>query len=483
MTELTVAVSRRRLTFATAIQIGVRLVGALLGVVVAAVLARSLSRPQFGELALALTITTLAGSLGDLGLKQVAVREMARGPERRSQIAGALLAAQLVTGLVLALVGTGVAFALMPGHEARLMAVFVMATMPVGAISGLAVASQARLRPDLVIAPMLVQNLIWLGVVLALAATGGSLALYGVGAFGAAVVQAAVAAAIAVRVTRVSFSGSGGLIVELLKLAWPLGLAGLFVTAYYRIDGVLLFHYRGATASAYYSAAYRFLDVLQIFPITVTGVLLPFLAAAERGTDAAARRRRAFELAVIVLLAVAIPLAALGAILAPGVVSLIYGGAYHRSILLLRILLPAFIPICLGYVLTSQLILHDMLRPYIAITSMGAVVNLAANVIGIPIGGAPVAAWATVGTELVVMAAIAGWTKARLGLGLPLGRIGRCLIATGVTAVAVWFLRSEPLEVGLIVAAIVYPPVLFGLRAVSLSELRALLTREAAAHA
>ena len=99
MTELTVAVSRRRLTLATAVQIGGRVLGALLGVVVAGTLARSLTRGQFGELSLALSITGLAATLGDLGLRQVAVREMARTPERRPVIAGALLTAQLVLGV------------------------------------------------------------------------------------------------------------------------------------------------------------------------------------------------------------------------------------------------------------------------------------------------------------------------------------------------------------------------------------------------
>ena len=94
----TVVLSRRRLTLATAAQIGGRLIGALLGVVVAGTLARSLSRPAFGELALGLTVLGLAGSLTDLGMNTIAVREMARDPERRPQIAGALAAAQLITG-------------------------------------------------------------------------------------------------------------------------------------------------------------------------------------------------------------------------------------------------------------------------------------------------------------------------------------------------------------------------------------------------
>ena len=190
---------------------------------------------------------------------------------------------------------------------------------------------------------------------LVLAATGAPLALYGVGALGAAVAQAAITLAFLARVTEVSFVGARRLIAELLKLAWPIGLAGMFVTAYYRIDALLLFHYRGATANAYYSAAYRFIDVLQIVPITASSVLLPFLAGAQRAAGSVARAHRAFDLAVVLVLAVAVPVAVFGIILAPGLVALVYGAAYHRSVVLLQILLPAFIPICIGYVLTSQL--------------------------------------------------------------------------------------------------------------------------------
>jgi O-antigen/teichoic acid export membrane protein len=408
---------------------------------------------------------------------------MARRPEDRASVAGALCVVQLVMGVVLGLIGVAVAFTLMKGAQARVMAAFVMATMPLGAIGALTIASQARLRPELVIIPTLVQNVVWLTVVLVLAGVNGGLALYGVGALLAAVVQAAVSVALAGRVTDVRFDGTRALIFDLLRLAWPIGLAGVFVTAYYRIDAVLLFHYRGATASAYYSAAYRVIDVLQILPMTVSGVLLPLLASAEREGVGHPRLKQIFQLATGLLLSVALPVAACGAILAPGIVRLIYGHRYDSSIYLLQVLLPAFIPICLGYVLTGQLILHQLLRPYIVITFVGAVVNVAANVLAIPRYGAPAAAWATLGTEVLVMACIAAVVRRRLDLSLPTARILRCAAATAVTAVAVWLVRSDPLIVGLAAAAIVYPPCLLASRAVSIAELRALLAPEAAANA
>ena len=113
MRATTVAVSRRRLTLATGAQIGGRTFGALLGVLVAATLARSLSHPQFGDLSLGLTILALAGSLNDLGMSQIAIREMARRPEDRARIAGALWMAMLAMGTVTAVIGGAVGFALM----------------------------------------------------------------------------------------------------------------------------------------------------------------------------------------------------------------------------------------------------------------------------------------------------------------------------------------------------------------------------------
>jgi O-antigen/teichoic acid export membrane protein len=483
MKATTVDVSRRRLTLATGLQIAARVVGVFLGVLVAASLARSLSRPAFGELSLALTILALAGSVTDLGIGRIAVREMARDPEARPNIVGALCTVELTLSIAMAVVGTLVAFALMRGSQARLMAVLVMVGMPLGAVNGLTIAAQARLRPELVIIPSLVQSIVWLAAVLTLGSTHAALSLYGAGFLASAVVQAGVTLALAAVVTEVRFTGTRRLIGRLLRLAWPIGLAGMFVTAYYRIDGVLLFHYRGATAAAYYSAAYRVIDVIQIAPVTLGGVLLPLLVNAERAGAGRERIKQLFDLAATGLLAVALPVALCGAILAPRIIRLVYGPHFYPSVHLLQILLPAFIPICLGYVLTSQLILYDLLRPYIVITFVAATVNILANVVGLPRYGAAAAAWTTLGTELLVTTSLAWLVRARVGLSLPARRALRVACAVAITGLAVWLVRSQPLVLGFVVAAIVYPPCLIASRGLSLAELRGLLTREAAANA
>ncbi len=478
----TAAVTRRRLTVGTVIQLASRVLGALFGVVVAASLARSLSRTEFGELSLVLTLVTLAASVMDLGINQIAVREMAARPEARSRITGALTVAQLLTGAALGAIALVLAIVLLHGTQARIMAILIVLTLPLGALGALTIAAQARLRPELYILPTFVQSVAWLAIVLVLGASGAHLALYGVGFLVASLVQSASIVVMSAHVTTVRFDGALALIVELLKVSWPMGVAGMFVTAYYKIDGILLFHFHGAIASAYYSASYRVIDVLQILPMTVSGVVLPLATTLHR-EGSPERSRRLYDFAAVILVAVAAPVIVCGVILAPGIVGLVYGPKYHRSILLLQILLPAFLPICLSYLLTSRLIVLGRLRPYIAITGCAAVLNIAANVIGLPRYGAPLAGWATVGTELLVTTAVGLVGRRALGLGLPIRRCLWCVAAGLPVELAVWLVRHESLIVGLAIAVIFYPVCLIGSRAVSMSDLRAFVSERNLARA
>ncbi len=117
------------------------------------------------------------------------------------------------------------------------------------------------------------------------------------------------------------------------------------------------------------------------------------------------------------------------------------------------------------------------------IAFVGAAINVVANVLAIPHYGAAAAAWTTLGTELLSMTGVTIVVSRRLGLTLPLPRALRCLGAAAVTGGAVWLVRSAPLSVGIVVAAIVYPPCLLALGGVKTAELRSLLTRQAAADA
>ena len=68
-----------------------RLLNLGLGLVVVILIARTLGVAGSGTWASLLAVTTIAGTLADLGIEQVAVRRMAADPEDEPDVLGALL--------------------------------------------------------------------------------------------------------------------------------------------------------------------------------------------------------------------------------------------------------------------------------------------------------------------------------------------------------------------------------------------------------
>jgi len=471
-----VRLSTRRLTATTTINLAGRIVGVALGVGVAAILTRSLDVSTFGRLSLVLALVGVAGTAGDFGLTQVAVRDMASRPEERPALLGSLVTLRLLVGAVLTAGVVGAVVLMTPDGSSRVMGVLIALTVPIGALAALQAGAQARLRPELMTMVTLGQGLAWLAFVALLAAVGASPAWYGAGFLAAAMIQAALAWIVLRPVSSVSWGLGRGVAGPLVRSALPLGLAGLFVTAYYRIDGVILYQLKGPEQAAYYAAAYRFLDVLQLFPATALIVLLPLLASLGRHGEEQ-RRQRVIQATLVLLGVVALPIVVGGMLISGRLVDLLYGARYHPSGELLAVLLPVFLSICLGYVFTAILIAAKRLWPYALVALVAAVANLASNLVLIPRYGAEAAAWTTLATEVPVTIAMVILARRAAPVPLPWSRWGRTLCATAVMAFVVIAVRSQPLGLVIAAAVVAYAGSGVAVGALRADDVRLLLSR------
>jgi O-antigen/teichoic acid export membrane protein len=471
-----VAVTQRRITVATAINVAGRLVGVVLGVAVAAILARALGVSGFGQLSLVLALVGLAGNAGDFGLSQIAVRDMAADPDRRPEILGSLVTVRLLLSVALMALVVGVVLVMLPAGSARWMGVLVAMTIPLGALGALQAGAQARLRPEVMSYVTVGQSVVWLALVAGLAYFHASLAAYGAAFLLAGLAQSALAWALVRPVTAVTWRPRWSVVRPLLRSALPLGLAGLCVTAYYKIDGVILFQLKGAEQTALYAAAYRFLDVLQLFPAAVVAILLPLLASLGR-TGYTRRSERSVQAALVLLGLVAVPIVVGGSLLSGRIVVLLYGNDFRGAAPLLAILLPAFLSICMGYVFTAILIAGRYMWPYVAVAIVAAVVNVAANLVLIPQFGAKGAAWITLATEFSVMFSITLLARRRMPVALPWSRWLRTGLAAGVMALAIVAVRALQLGLVMGVAVAVFLGAALLLGAIRADDVRQLLSR------
>lgn len=457
-------------------QLASRVASLAMGVVGAALLARSLGAEQFGTLSLFLTIAAIATNIGDFGVSQIAVREIASRPHDRGALVGALFLLRLSAGLVLGAVSAAFVIVLLDG-TAHWAAIPIFATLPLAAFSSFNAAAQARLRPEIAGIIIFAQSIAWLGAIAVLASRHAGLTAYGVAFFGVAASQAALGAAIAGRLSGITFSSAWPRAKELLSKSWTLGVAGIFVTAYYRIDSVLLYQMKGSVENGHYSAAYRFLDAAQIIPATLLGVLLPVLSKLINKEVCDPRFERVFHLALTITALVGVPIAFVGSILSPSIVSLVYGNEYKQAGTLLAILFPTFIFISSGYVLTAVMIALEQTRQMACIAVILALLNIVSNLIMIPKHGAIAAAWITLATDAGVCLSFAFIVSHQLTTTFPWPRWARVFAAATPAILVAELLRSAPISISAPSAAIVYAIMIIGLRPISGSDIRSMLHR------
>lgn len=464
--------SARRLTLGSGINLLARVVSALLGVGVAALLSRELGPSGYGTFTTALGLVTIATAFTDFGTNAVAVKEMSGDPSRRDTVAGGLLAARaiLAVGLLVPLCVSVVL--VLPEGAPRAAGLIVAATIVLGVVAALQSVVQADLRPELVGLLVLAQGVSWFGAVVVVAQLDGGVVGMAVAFAVTSALQAALTAVVVRRHLRIKFDGWFGEGRRLLRIALPLGVAGMLTTAYYRVDAILVYELAGDRDAAFYNAAYRFIDTLQIVPGTLFGVLFPLVATRlARGKDVQA----VFTLALMVLLSTAVPLVVGGALLARPIVRLVFSSEFDPAAPLLAILLFAFLSICLGYLWSGLLLADGPLRTFTLVAAVAAIVSLTANAVAIPFWGATAAAWVTLGTEWCVSSTIGIICLRHHRLTLPGQRLFKLGLAGIALAGALLALRDQGLLVAVVLGGSVYLATLLGTGAMTRADLSALV--------
>lgn len=174
----------------------------------------------------------------------------------------------------------------------------------------------------------------------------------------------------------------------------PIGVGLVLSALYFRVDIFLLEKWSGLEPVAHYSAVFRLVDAMRLMPAAVLTVVLPRLFGAR---DPQFARRLAGGLTVFAVIVTVVTWP-----LAPWLVSVAYGPAYAGAAPILQVLLLSFPLLTLNYSLTHQLIGWNQPRAYATCCAAALIANLALNAWLIPRAAAMGAAWATLGTEIVV---------------------------------------------------------------------------------
>ena len=451
----------------------------IIGFFMLAVIARRLGAQDVGSYSFALNLMGYFAIPANFGVTALATRELARDHERVKPLVGDILALQ---GL-LCLVPYGLLVALAPvlaadeTSEGLIPIVGLTFTLEAASL-GFVLYGFQRFG---VMAAARVAGAVTFAVLTFLLVHGGDttplawIHLCGVGA-------TTIITAIAVlRIAgRPRFSSGPRALLERFRAGVPLGVAAVMISIYYTVDALLIGYLRSTEEVGLYAVAYRIPLAILSFAALWGSVLYPHMSALAERSRGEVREQIGYfaSLALVASLPMLAGALVVGEQLIPG----LFGQEFERAGTPFIVLMfaAALVPFSINWG-TSSIALGDERHQAIAVT-LGAVLNLVANLFVIPPYGMTGAAVTTVCAEVVVFAYLIWRIKVLVGHPpLDLVRIGRAAAATAfmvlvlVLAVPDSWTAGSKIALGIVAFAVVAAP----LRIVRPDEIRALWRRDA----
>jgi O-antigen/teichoic acid export membrane protein len=388
-----------------AAQLGAR----VLNLAIFVLIANALGANGLGQFVFAVTFAQAAGVFVDFGMHPILVREAVRG--EAWGLFRTFSRLKLLLSLIVGAVALGVS-AFLFGHRGREALGIALGLAAIFGLSYLGLLfSLFRARQEMAYEALFtfLHRLSYFALALA-ALTAWSTANGVLAAYAASgLLTAIVVQAFAVR--RYAQRDSQPVPVDraLLGQILPLLLIDFSTLIYFRVDALLLRVLKGYTEVGVYSAAYRLFEALIIAPSVLAIAFFPRLV--KDVTRPARRKNVRTYFMWFVLLGV------LGAglfyALSGPIVHLLYGSRedYAASASIFRLLLVAFVIVCVNYPLTQIAVASGRQREYALGTVVAGLTNIGLNLVAIPRYGAMGAAAVTIATELSLFLFMRGQLK------------------------------------------------------------------------
>lgn len=419
------AMLKRRVLNNSAWLIGDKVLRLGLGLVVTVWLARHFGPEAFGVWNYAIAFVALFGAVATLGMDGVVVRELVRDGADAGAILGTATSMRLATSAALGAAATlSMYWIREDGWLPTLLVALNAAALVFQASQVLDFHFQARMhsRPAVI-----ATNMAYVAAMLVrLALLAGNARIEWLGA--TLVLEAALAAYLLWRAWRTDtavrphWHWHTPTARLLLRESWPLILSSLAVIVYMRVDQIMLASMAGDLEVGQFSAALRIAEVWYFIPMSVATAAFPLMM--KRRGESAEAYERIVQTLYDGMAWLGLIVATLTTLLAPWLVDLLYGGAYHHAADVLTVQIWAGIIVSMSFVHSRWLLAEGLQWYGLVYTLCGAALNVGLNLWLIPRMGAVGAAWATLATQTCLMPLQLLFPKARRNLLLMLRTVG-----------------------------------------------------------
>ncbi|OGZ33574.1 MAG: hypothetical protein A2Y98_01405 [Candidatus Portnoybacteria bacterium RBG_19FT_COMBO_36_7] len=263
---------------------------------------------------------------------------------------------------------------------------------------------------------------------------------------------------------------------RIMKESFPLAISAIFVMIYFKLDTLMLSIMKPAGDVGIYGVAYKILESMIFFPALFVGLLMPLLSKFALSNQA--EFKKVSQRGLDIMLIFAVPMALGGIVLSDPIIALIAGAQFGEAAGVLNILIFATAIIFLGSLFSNMIIALEKQKALAKIYAIGAVVNFSINLILIPRFSYWGAASSTLFTEAFVTVLMLVVIKKTANY-IPKFRIlAKIFLSAAIMSSVLYFARDLNIFILLVIALLIYFPLLLVFRAVSPNELWALTRRQ-----
>jgi O-antigen/teichoic acid export membrane protein len=408
--------------------------------------ARILGAAEYGVFSYALTIAAFVTIFSDIGISATITREASKDEALRQKYFGAALALKgILIGLNVLLVIFGVPlFASVP--EALPLLPLVVLIFTFDSLRefgfGLNRALEQMQREAFI---KIVMNALIAGLgfwALAIAPTAHSLAVsYALGSgIGCLLTAWLLRSYLTVLKTGIDWS----LLWPLFKMAWPVGMLGLLGAIMINTDMLMLGWWVSPEELGYYAAAQKIILLLYVIPGLFASAAFP--AFARFAQTEVQRFSSLFEDGCAVLTQLSLPLVCGGILLAPQLLTFLFGSEFLPAVASYSLLLLTLLVVFPSALFANALFAFDRQKKFLWYLVIGTVSNAALNWLLIPRFGIAGAAVATIISQLITNYFV--WRELRRIIAFRIiERSWRSVIATLLLALSIFALLGTGLHV------------------------------------
>jgi O-antigen/teichoic acid export membrane protein len=169
---------------------------------------------------------------------------------------------------------------------------------------------------------------------------------------------------------------------KLLRDSWPLLFSCIVIIIYLRIDQVMLGEMAGSEEVGIYSVAVRLAEVWFFIPTAIYWSVLPSLVEAKAGHEDLLyeRLQKYYNLMVLIAYVIAVPVTLLSKWLVPA----LFGAPYASAGVILAVLIWTNLFTYLEIARSAFFNVMNWNRIYLVTLALGAILNVALNMVLIP---------------------------------------------------------------------------------------------------